>query len=259
MRVAIFSDVHGNLPALEAVWADIKAKSPDITLFAGDLCLGGTRPSACIDLLKQESIAAVYGNTDEEVGRDPLLSDDIEAEKAYNRTHVEGMLEWIRAQLSEADRAWLRELAFYRRISPTVNPKDDLFVVHANPHDVEQHIYPPENRQKELFGEIKQADDDADLAHMLGDLEVGVLAFGHLHIPSVRHWQHLTLANISSVSLPLDGDTRAKYGLLTWEDGRWTVTHHHVSYNIEGERERLAELRPPNWESLSQRLLTGRE
>jgi hypothetical protein len=136
--------------------------------------LGGTRPSACIDLLKQENIAAVYGNTDEEVGQDPLLSDDIEAEKAYNRTHVDSMLEWIRAQLSEADRAWLRELPFYRRISPTVNPKDDLFVVHANPHDVEQHIYPPENRQKELFGEIVQADDDADLAHMLGDLEVGV-------------------------------------------------------------------------------------
>jgi predicted phosphodiesterase len=259
MRVAIFSDVHGNLPALEAVWADIKAMTPDLILFAGDLCLGGTRPSACIDLLRQENIGAVYGNTDEEVSGEPLLSADIDAEKQQRREHVDSIVDWTRAQLSEGERAWLRELPFYRRVSPSIYPRDDLFVVHANPRDVEQHIYPPEALQKALYGEIKQADDNADLAHMLRDLEVGVVTFGHLHIPSVRPWQHLILANISSVSLPLDGDTRAKYGLLDWEDGSWTVTHQHVSYDVEAERGQLAKLRPPEWESFSQRLQTGRE
>jgi predicted phosphodiesterase len=259
MRVAIFSDVHGNLPALEAVWADIKAMAPDLTVFAGDLCLGGTRPAACIALLRQEDIAPIYGNTDEEVSQAPLLlSADYDAAEEYRPGHIDSMVEWTIAQLGEAERAWLRELPFHRRISPTVNPQDDLFIVHANPHDVEQHIYPPEAQQKSLYGEIKQADDDAELAHMLRDLEVGVLAFGHLHIPNVRHWEHLMLANISSVSLPLDGDTRAKYGLLEWQDGRWTVTHHYVSYDVEAEREQLAKLRPPEWESLSHRLQTGR-
>jgi Icc-related predicted phosphoesterase len=48
MRVAIFSDVHGNLTALEAVLNDIKQQSPDLTMFAGDLCVDGARPVACI-------------------------------------------------------------------------------------------------------------------------------------------------------------------------------------------------------------------
>ena len=258
MRIAIFSDVHGNLTALEAVLADIKEKAPDIIFFAGDLCSGGARPSACLQLLQQEEISAIYGNNDEMVGAQPLLSDDIQTEKQAQQTAEDDLVSWTKAQLSEMDRAWLRSLPFFRRFSPTTHPRDDIFIVHANPHDVERHIYPPEAAQQEIYGEIKQPDDAVSLSHLLHDLETGILAFGHLHIPNIRQWQHLTLANISSVSQPIDGDPRAKYGLFTWQDGRWSISHHYIPYDIQAEVEQLAHLRPPTWQELSQQLQTAR-
>jgi len=56
-----------------------------------------------------------------------------------------------------------------------------------------------------------------------------VVAYGHLHIPNVRPWRELTLVNVSSVSMPGDGDGRAKYALLEWGDGRWTARHIRLS------------------------------
>jgi hypothetical protein len=153
------------------------------------------------------------------------------------------------------DLSFLHGLSFQNRVSPGVSPNDDLFIVHANPLDVDQPIYPSEELQKKHLGEIKQTDKDLTLRHMLEDLDTGVLAFGHVHIPNVRHWNNIVLANISSVSLPLDGDSRAKYGLLTWEDGHgWTIEHQYVPYNVKQEKELLRQRQPPNWQSLSDRL-----
>lgn len=253
MRIAIFSDVHGNLTALEAVLDHIKKQGPDLILFGGDLCVFGTRPDECVQRLRNEDISCIFGNTDEWISNQPLLSNDIEAEERRRGQEIDDAIDWTWAQLEEMDRAWLRTLPFHRRVSPTVNPKDDLFIVHANPKDVDQPIHPAETLQEKLYGEIKQPD------HQLGPLLEGslksVLAFGHVHIPSIRYWEGMTLANISSVSLPLDGDNRAKYGLFTWEDGDgWTIEHHYVDYDVDQEVKLLADLRPPNWEIFSQRL-----
>jgi hypothetical protein len=159
--------------------------------------------------------------------------------------------------LNEMQRAWLRELPFHRRISPTPNPRDDLLIVHANPRDVDQVIYPPVSLQKKLFGEVKQQDDD--LRPLLENLIIDVLAFGHLHVPNVRRWDDITLANISSVSLPGDGDDRAKYGLLTWANGAgWSVEHRYVEYDVGKELDALAARQPPDWENLIKRLEAGR-
>ena len=64
MRVAIFSDVHGNLSGMEAVLADMERQRPDLVVFAGDLCLFGPRPAECWRLLRERRIPAVIGNTD---------------------------------------------------------------------------------------------------------------------------------------------------------------------------------------------------
>lgn len=256
MRVAIFSDVHGNLTALEAVLDHIKKNSPDLTLFAGDLCVFGARPAACVQRLRNEKISCIFGNTDEWISNQPLLSNDIEAEEKRRSQEIDDAADWAWAQLEEMDRAWLRSLSFYRRISPTVNPKDDLLVVHANPKDVDQPIHPPEALQKALYGQVKQTDDQ--LRPLLKGAFTGILAFGHVHVPSVRYWEDETLVNISSVSLPLDGDSRAKYGLLTWErDNGWIIEHQYVSYDVAQEVELLDELQPPGWEKLSQQLQKG--
>lgn len=251
MRIAIFSDVHGNLTALEAVLKHIKRQSPDLIYFAGDLCVGGARPAACLERLRQEDIGGIIGNTDSWISNEPLLSDDITEEEQARSQEADTAADWTWAQLEEMDRAWLRTLPIFRRFSPTINPLDDLFVVHANPQDLDRPIHPSESRQEQLYGEVIQSDND--LRPLLEDIIAGVVAFGHVHIPNVRHWRDLTLANISSVSLPLDGDNRAKYGLLTW-DSDWTIEHHHVDYDIHQEIEQLARRKPPNWQKISRQL-----
>jgi predicted phosphodiesterase len=254
MRIAIFSDVHGNLTALEAVLQDIKQQSPDVTFFAGDLCVFGARPAECLQRLRAEDIPGIYGNTDGWISNEPLLSGDIVAEEAARSRQADTPPGWTWAQLDEMDRAWLRTLPFHRRFSPTPNPIDDLLIVHANPQDVDQPIHPPTSLQEQLYGEVKQPDDA--LRPLLGDVTAGVISFGHVHIPNVRRWQNLTLANISSVSLPLDGDARAKYGLLTWDDD-WTVEHRRIEYDIAQEVGYLTRLKPPKWRELSQQLQSG--
>lgn len=251
MRIAIFSDVHGNLTALEAVLSDIKEQSPDLVFFAGDLCVFGARPAACVQLLREADISSIYGNTDRWISNKPLLSDDIINEERVRSANAETAAEWTWAQLSEMDRAWLRTLPFYGRYSPTPNPRDDVFVVHANPLDVDRPIHPSESLQEKLYGKVVQPDNA--LRPLLQDIIAGVVSFGHVHIPNVRRWQDLTLANISSVSLPLDGDVRAKYGLLTWEN-EWKIEHRSVEYDVRQEVEYLERLKPPQWRNLGRQL-----
>lgn len=254
MKVAIFSDVHGNLTALEAVLADIKRQEPDLIFFAGDLCVFGARPKACLDLMRDENIPGVYGNTDGWISNKPPLSDDLTPEQEKRIRNLRTIIDWTAAELTDMDRAYLFEFPFHRRVSPTTNPKDDLFIVHANPRDVDAPIFPNEAVQQKIYNEIKQPDDSPDLRHLLSDLDTGVLAFGHIHIPNIRQYGSITLANISSVSLPLDGDGRAKYGLLTWNGEKWDISHQYVTYDIENERQVLAQVKPPDYESLSKRL-----
>lgn len=248
MRTAIFSDVHGNLTALEAVLAAIEEEEVDDVVFAGDLCLFGPRPEACVDLVSnyEPAIACLHGNTDEWINGPPLLSRDIEEEERERWQRVDDVVSWTRERLPAADRAWLRELPFHRRVSPSVNPHDDLFVVHANPVDLEELIFPPEARQQEMYGEVRQS--DAELARLLSNMVSNVLAFGHLHVPFIRHLGDYTLVNVSSVSMPGDGDPRAKYSLFTWEENTWTVEHRQVAYDVEEEIAAFRENRPPGWE-----------
>ncbi|HSG15927.1 MAG TPA: metallophosphoesterase family protein [Anaerolineae bacterium] len=256
MRIAIFSDVHGNLTALEAVLDDIAKQAPDLTIFAGDLCVFGTQPAECVQRFREEKISGIVGDTDQWISNQPLLSSDIQAEERKRKQNVDTASDWAWAQLNEMDRAWLRTLPFYRRVSPTQYPKDDLFVVHANPRDSNRPILPPKLLQKRLYGEIKQPDDA--LRSLLEGQFMGILAFGHVHVPSIRYWRKLTLANISSVSLPQDGDVRAKYGLFTWQGrGGWAIEHRYVSYDIDAEVVLLNRLKPPKWKALSQRLQTA--
>lgn len=253
MRIAIFSDVHGNLTALEAVLQDIEEQGVYDIVFAGDLCLFGPRPQDCVDAVRhRDDISAIYGNTDQALDGPPLLSRDIKEEEKQRRQRVNDITSWTRETLSEMNRAWLRELPFHRRFSPTVQAQDDLFIVHANPLDVNQVIFPPLDLQMELYGRVRQPDDA--LAPLLEGVVSGILAFGHLHIPSVRHWNDLLLLNVSSVSMPGDGDTRAKYAIVYWDGTQWHAEHRRVTYDVESEIAAFHDNRPPGWEKAVQAL-----
>lgn len=235
MRVAIFSDVHGNLSGLTAVLDSIHRQNVDHTIFAGDLCFGGPRPGACLTAMRQLGISSLYGNTDEWViGRQP------------SPPALRDLAAWTLAQIDDNGRKWLARLPFSQRLSPTSNPADDLLIVHANPLDVNQIIYPTEAEQFKRYNHIRQP--DSALKPLFGDTVAGTIAYGHLHLPGVRHWQNKVLVNVSSISHPGDGDSRAKYALLTWQNGRWHIEHHRITYQIQAEIDAYQTHQPPGWQ-----------
>ncbi|MDX1412932.1 MAG: metallophosphoesterase family protein [Candidatus Promineifilaceae bacterium] len=237
MRLAVFSDVHGNLTALEAVLKDIDGQTVDQILFAGDLCLVGPRPGDCLRRIQRSPIISIYGNTD-----DWILG------RQTPPAHLSDLARWTLVQLSDSEQSWLDDLAFSHRISPSGHMQDDLLIVHANPLDVNQLIFPAEEEQMARYGRIRQTDDE--LRPLLASIEAAAIAFGHLHIPGTRHWHQIQLINISSVSMPGDGDPRAKYGIFEWTDGHWSFERHFVDYKIHLEVEAYKQAQPPGWEKI---------
>lgn len=251
MRLAVYSDVHGNLTALQTVLADIKKQAPDLVAFAGDLCLMGPRPRACLELARESTDIFVYGNTDEMIHTPLSIPDDADEGQRQRWESFNELAQWTHDQLGPEHVTWLARLPFSHRIGPTAVPSDDLLIVHANPLDVNQVICPTAEFQTEQLGQVKFEQSDEALRPLLETTTAGIIAFGHLHIPNVRRWGETILANISSVNLPADGDERAKYGLLTWRKGEgWTVEKRVVAYNTHNEKEVLSFIRPPHLDKL---------
>jgi predicted phosphodiesterase len=229
MRIVIFSDVHGNVVALEAVLADIRREAaPDALFVAGDLVLLGPRPAEALALLRSiDGARFVKGNTDQYLIDD---SDD-EEEVSFARRH-----------LSEDEIAFVRDLPFEQRLH--VAPGHELLIVHANPRDLE--------------GQIKPDSADALIRPWFQDVTAEVIAFGHYHVPFVRRLDSWTLVDVASVGMPRDGDQRAVYAVLTWERGAWRIEHRRVPFDIEAVARDYTAVGFPNAQRAAEKLLRAR-
>ena len=179
--MAIVSDVHGNLTALEAVLVDLVQVNPDLIAHGGDLAFNGPRPVECVDRIRELGWPGVIGNMD----------------RALDNPSGRRVT-WARDQLGPERNDWLQTLPMEWR------HQDDIALVHAVPGDLWQAVFPEA--------------DDAELRAIYGPLGARVAVYCHIHRPFVRRIGDLTVANSGSVGLPFDGDQRACY--LVIEDGR---------------------------------------
>jgi len=237
MRVAVLSDIHGNLLALEAVLADLEAAGgAEAVVIAGDLCLDGPQPRETLQRLRALGFPMVQGNTDRDLALDPA---------ATAASEQVALLDWTRQALGEDGLAYLRQLPFAYRVQ---GPDADqgILIVHANPKTQDDPLRPfaPEGQIAPFLDAVSA--------------DVAVVAFGHLHLPFTREVGRLLLADISSVGLPKDGDRRAGYGLITWADGGWTVEQRRVEYPVEEVVAQLREAAPPDADELIKILLRAR-
>lgn len=235
MKIIVFSDVHGNPFACEAVLRAIEKEKPyDDVICAGDLCLGGSNPGECVRMIRSAGISAVYGNTE-----GYILEPDQEPEDELHSSmwyRIQPVSMWVRSQLDGDQLDWLGGLPFEKRFSPTTEHTDDLLVVHANPRDVELMILPPESDQLRLWGEIRQADDDPQLIEVLQEGSAGTIVFGHYHFTHQRRWRDLSLVDVAPCSMPgVDRDPQARYSIFSWDGNRWHVTRRWAPYNVELE------------------------
>ena len=221
MRVAIVSDMHGNLTALDAVISDLGKVSPDLIVFGGDLLGAGARPAEVVDQIRGFDWPCVYGNADEMLWNPDRAADHLKAPELQRVREIVLRHISVTVDAIEDERlAWLRAL-------PMRWTQNDLTVVHASPED----------------GWRSPAADasDEDLVNTYSVLGSRRVVYGHIHRPFVRRLPTLTIVNSGSVSLSYDGDPRSAYVLL--DDDQ--VTIRRVEYDIEREVKMLFEAQYP--------------
>jgi predicted phosphodiesterase len=198
--IAVISDIHGNLWALQAVLAELDRRRIEQVVVGGDLALGGPRPAECVESIRRRGYPVIRGNTDEWVTRRPQAVTD--------------GITWCAAHLAEDDRRFLAGLPFLWRRE---GPQGDLVVVHATPWSI---------------GDVVRADAPAPVvARVFTEASASAVVFGHIHTPFVRESPHGLLVNSGSVGLPFDGDWRASFALLDPSGEGWTAAVHRIPYD----------------------------
>jgi predicted phosphodiesterase len=219
MRVAVVSDIHGNLTALDAVLVDIQQSSPDLVFHAGDLADGGSSPAETVDRLRGLGWPGVMGNTDEMLVRPDSL-EEFASQSSSPSTLWEAIRQIAsstRYALGDERLAWLRGL-------PRVRTEQGFALLHATAETC-------------WLAPAAEA-TDAELEAIYGSLDQPIVIFGHTHRPFIRNLagHPNLLINTGSVGLPFDGDPRASYLIL---DGN-TPTIRRVEYDVEKELKALA-------------------
>jgi len=212
MRIAVVSDIHGNLTAFEAVLADLREASPDLILHGGDLADMGCGPAEIVDRIRDLGWPGVIGNTDEMLAEPDTFEDFARRSPQLESlwSALREMAAATREALGEARLAWLRQL-------PRAQIHAPLALVHARPDTPWRAPNPDAG--------------DTDLANTYASLGQPLVAYGHIHRSFIRSIGALTIVNTGSVSLAYDGDPRAAYLLL--DDS--TPAIRRVEYDIEKE------------------------
>lgn len=211
VRLAIVSDVHGNLLALEAVMQDIARQGVDQILCGGDVALKGSRPAEVADLLHDKCAAIVKGNTD------AYLTGELPLRNYGNPQHWKYRLyRWTTQELGPERIERMRSYVFSHRTSG--HGKGDLLLVHANPQDMEAALDP--------------AAPEGVLRSFIRGCDARVLAFGHLHVAYKKELDGMTLVDVASAGNPRDGDPRAAYGLFTLGPNGWEIELRRVEYPL---------------------------
>jgi predicted phosphodiesterase len=214
MKIAILSDIHGNLPALQAVTADIEAWQPDMVIVAGDIVNGGPSSKACTQEVQRQQ--------------------DSNAWQVLRGNHEDYVIEWATPGMTfQGPRYELSQLSHwtYQRLNGEVDylaalpdrcgwqapDGSSLLILHASIWGNRAGIY-PWTAEEEMRRKIAPYPT--------------VFVTAHTHIPFQRRLDETLLINVGSVGLPGDGDWRAGYGRLTWtRNNGWQAQIRRVSYD----------------------------
>lgn len=203
MKVAVFSDVQGNLPAMEVAVEHILAWGPDLVIMAGDLVNRGPSSRACLDffdlLRRDQGWLPVQGNHEAWVircGRER----PIDAIDANMRRFTDQAFRQI-ADVEDALLGWPDHLSF-------------------NAHSADDWVHVTHGSMAGNRDGISASVTDADLRQRL-PRDVALFISAHTHKPLERKLGDMQILNVGSVGAPFDGDVRGSYGQLELRGGRW--------------------------------------
>lgn len=209
MKIALFSDIHANLPALEAALHDIDQRKPDSVYCLGDLVGYNVWPNEVIHEIRNRRIPTIAGNYDQGVGR---AGHDCGC--AYKTDHEksngEKSIAYTNSVVLPEERQYLRNLPSHIRLEYELNEdKFDVLMAHGSPRKINEYLF-ADREEKSLLRIIEQAN-------------ARIMFFGHTHKPYHRvlrdsdgNWRHAI--NIGSVGKPKDGDPRGCYVLMELDE-----------------------------------------
>ncbi len=217
MRIAVITDVHGNLGALEAVLAHIKQQGVDETVVAGDTVNVLPHSKACWDLVQSRGLPVLLGNHELYVA----TYGTPEADPVWMNERFAGLAR-VQRQFGADDLATMRGLPLTYRLP-------GLLVTHASPRSVYDSV--EEGTPDETLREMFTTPETLGVPEML-------VVRGHNHSWLERSWNDRdrddrTLVTVASCGLPLKGRLEAQYALLTFEKGRWHYEKQFVPYDRE--------------------------
>jgi len=217
VRIAALSDIHGNLPALQAVRAAVDAARPDFVAICGDLVFNGPDPAGSLALVQELERAGAFvtlGNTDLAVADGdytaafPWFTDGIP--DAY-----EAAAEWARDQIGDDGINYLRRLPSERRLRIG---EDLVLFCHASPGSLTDGL---------------AADLDAVVTmDRVSGTDAGVIVCGHTHMPEVREVGWRTIVNVGSAGYVFDGDPTATWALIEIDEDTVKAEINRTSYDV---------------------------
>lgn len=223
VRYALISDIHANLPALEAVLTDIDQRETDAIYHLGDLVGYAPWADEVVALLRQRRIPGVAGNYDSTVATDyKHCGCKYEDPRQEELSHVS--YEWTRHHVSPPTKAFLGELPFRLDLRPAGGhlSRPTVILVHGTP--TLNTLYWTEDRPDDFC---------LKMAGHAGAVSGDVIAFGHTHKPWHREIEGIHFVNTGSVGRPKDGDPRASYMMLTMKEGSVEPAIIRVPYDLE--------------------------
>jgi putative phosphoesterase len=228
-RVALISDIHGNLDALKAVVEDARKSGMKVFLNAGDAVGFGIYPNEVVEALQSTTFLNVIGNVDLEI------LEGLGPSKPSGTNYAKDK-ELAIKELSPTNVAYLQTLPKELRFEIAGR---NVLVVHGSPESVEEHIYPdsPEERLKEIAAKAS-----AD-----------IIVTGHTHMRMNRNADGVVFVNPGSVGRPVGGDPKAEYAVLTLNPLK--VEFRKVSYGVESLAEEMRRKAQP--ENQVQAILHG--
>ena len=213
--VAVITDIHGNLPALQAALARIDEFGIGRIYCGGDLVGYGPHPNEVCALIAERGIPTIYGNYDYAIARD-LHDCGCAYVTPHDKEIGQESVEWTLEHTDRASKDWMRELPFDLRFKVG---GAGVHLVHGSPRKVNEYLF--EDKPARLYERLAGAESD------------GVLVFGHTHRPWVHEYGGVLFVNCGSVGKPKDGDPRVAFAILVAAGDGVDVTIERVAYDSQ--------------------------
>ena len=226
-RAAVITDIHGNLPALDAALGRIEELGIERVYCGGDLVGYGPHPNEVCRLIGVRGIPTIYGNYDYAIARD-LEDCGCAYVTQHDRELGQRSVEWTLANTDQQSKDFMRELPFDLRFEVGAT---DVHLVHGSPRKVNEYLF--EDKPASLYERLAAAE------------EAGTLVFGHTHKPWVHEYGGVLFVNCGSVGKPKDGDPRAAFAVLEPGAPHPKVTIERVPYDAEAVAREVREVGLP--------------